>query len=130
MSFEDGDAVDRYVDAALGLDGAGIDVDELSWLLERTYEWCSFRLRLLAAVQKAVDRADDDSSAGQLKGALTNLIIMQTRIREREGGLAELLRQAEGESAVGPVGMDAAELREFAESVLGASRHVQGAADA
>jgi hypothetical protein len=50
MSFEDGDAVDRYVDAALGLDGAGIDVDELSWLLERTYEWGSFRLRLLAAL--------------------------------------------------------------------------------
>ena len=124
MSFEDGDAVDRYVDAALGLDGAGIDVDELSWLLERTYEWCSFRLRLLAAVQKAVDRADDDSSAGQLKGALTNLIIMQTRIREREGGLAEMLRQADGESAVGLVGVDADELRAFAESVMGASHHV------
>jgi len=123
MSLENGDAVGKYVDAALGEDGAGIGVGELSWLLERTYEWGAFRLRLLTALQKAVDRADDDSSAGQLKGALTNLIIMQTRIREREGGLAEMLRQADGESAVGSVGVDADDLRAFAESVAGASDH-------
>ena len=123
MSLEDGDAGDRYVDAALGSDGAGIGVDELSWLLERTFEWGSFRLRLLAALQKAVDRADDDSAAGQLKGALTNLIIMQTRIREREGGLGEMLRQAEAESAVGPVMVEADDLCSFAESVAGASGH-------
>ena len=123
MSLDDGDAGDRYVDAALGSDGAGIGVGELSWLLERTYEWGSFRLRLLAALQKAVDRADDDSAVGQLKGALTNLIIMQTRIREREGGLAEMLRQAEAESAVGPVMVEADELCSFAESVAGASGH-------
>ena len=125
MSLEKGDVVDGYVDAALGPDGAGIGVDELTWLLERTYEWGAFRLRLLTALQKAVDRADEDSAAGRLKGALTNLIIMQTRIREREGGLGELLRQAEGESAVGPVTVEADELREFAESVLGASSHVR-----
>ena len=124
MSLEKGDVVDGYVDAALGPDGAGIGVDELTWLLERTYEWGAFRLRLLTALQKAVDRADEDSAAGRLKGALTNLIIMQTRIREREGGLGELLRQAEGESAVGLVTVEADELREFAESVLGASSHV------
>ncbi len=124
MSMEDGDVVDRYVEAALGPDGVGVGVDEMTWLLERTYEWGAFRLRLLTALQQAVDRADEDSSAGQLKGALTNLIIMQTRIREREGGLADLLRQAEGESAVGPVGVGADELRAFAESLLGASRHV------
>jgi hypothetical protein len=130
MSLEDGAGVDRYVEAALGADGAGIGVDELLCLLESTFEWGSFRLRLLTALQSAVDRADEDSSAGQLKGALTNLIIMQSRIREREDGLAEMLRQAEGESAVGPVMVAADELRGFAESVLGASRHVQGAADA
>ncbi len=123
MSLEDGDVVDRYVDTALGSYGAGIGVDELSWLLERTYEWGSFRLRLLAALQKAVDRADDDSAAGQLKGVLTNLIIMQTRIREREDGLAEMLRQAEAESAVGPVMVEADDLCSFAESVAGASGH-------
>jgi len=126
MSMEDGDVVDRYVEAALGPDGAGVGVDELSWLLERTYEWGAFRLRLLTALQQAVDRADDDSSAGQLKGALTNLIIMQSRIREREGGLADLLRQAEGESAVGLITVGADELRAFAESVVGASRRLRG----
>ena len=124
MSMEDGDDVDRYVEAALGQDGAGIGVDELNWLLERTYEWGAFRLRLLTALQQAVDRADEDSAAGQLKGALTNLIIMQTRIREREGGLVGLLRQADGESGVGAVRVDADELRAFAKSVMGASGHV------
>jgi hypothetical protein len=130
MGSEDDDVVDRYVDAALGPDGAGIGVDELAWLLESTYEWGAFRLRLLTALQQAVDRADEDSAAGRLKDALTNLIIMQTRIREREGGLAELLREAEEESAVGSVQVDADELRAFGESLLGASRHVQGATEA
>ena len=127
MSSEGGGVVDRYVDAALGPDGAGIGVGELTWLLERTHEWGAFRLRLLTALQQAVDRADEDSAAGRLKGALTNLIIMQSRIWEREDGLAELLRQAEGESAVGPVTVEVDELRAFAESVLGASRHVRDA---
>lgn len=127
MSPEKGDVVDRYVDAALGRDGVGIGVDELTWLLESTHEWGAFRLRLLTVLQQAVDRADEDSAAGHLKGALTNLIIMQTRIREREDGLIELLRQAEGESAVGPVMVEADELRSFAQSLLGASGHVRDA---
>jgi hypothetical protein len=127
MSSEDGDVVDGYVEAALGPDGVGMDVDELMWLLERTHEWGAFRLRLLTALQQAVDRADEDSAAGQLKGALTNLIIMQSRIRGREDGLAELLRQAEGESAVGQITVGADELRAFAESVVGASRRLRGA---
>lgn len=105
-------------------DDGGMGVDELAWLLERTYEWGAFRLRLLTALQQAVDRADEDSAAGQLKATLSNLIIMQTRIREREGGLVELLRQAEGESAVAPVMVAADELRAFAESVVGASGHL------
>ena len=125
MSSEDGGALDGYVDGALGPDGGGMSVDELTWLIERTNEWCAFRLRLLTALQKAVERADEGSVAGQLKETLTNLIIMQTRIREREDGLAELLRQAEGESAVGPVMVGAGELRAFAESVLGAFRHLR-----
>lgn len=127
MSLKNGDVVDRYVDAALGPDGGGIGVDELKWLLASTYAWGAFRLKVLTALQQAVDRADEDSAAGRLKGMITNLIIMQTRIREREGGLSDLLGQADQETAVGPVKVKADELRVFAEGVLGAARHVRGA---
>jgi len=126
MSSEEGGVVDGYVDAALGPDGGGIGLDELTWLLERTHEWGAFRLRLLTALQQAVDRADENSDAGRLKATLSNLIIMQTRLREREDGLGELLRQAEGESAVGLITVGADELRAFAESVVGASRRLRG----
>ena len=125
MILEDGDAADRYIGSALRQEDEGIGVAELTWLLECTHEWGSLRLRLLTALQQALNRGEEDSAAGQLKVALTNLIIMQTRIQERENKLVELLCRAEAESAVGPVVFEVEDLISNAERVLRESRQLR-----
>lgn len=72
-----------------------ISSNELAWLIESTARLNSARLELLKALQASLPRSDDegdDSPTGTLKGALTNVIIMQTRIGDREHELAALVR--------------------------------------
>ena len=107
---------------------------ELTWLLGRTAVWDGLRLKLLTALQRALTRAGGDESldpasegdtAGDLKGLLTNLIIMQTRLNQRDGDLNDLLSKASDEGLVESVEVDPDDVRQFAESLVVAYKHVR-----
>ena len=94
---------DRYVEA-VGPGEAGrysVSLGELGWLLRNSLSLNTSRLMLLTALQRGLPGAREEKKrspeagpAGELKGVLTNLIIMQTRLNEREADLARLLEQA------------------------------------
>ncbi len=73
-----------------------ISTNEFAWLVESTARLNGARLEMLKALQESLPRSDDgdDTSTGGLKDALTNVIIMQSRIGDREQEVAALLREA------------------------------------
>ena len=131
--------VDSYVQAAIGQVGSRdtLDVEELQWLLSSSFELNTLRLGFLTALQRALAVRDDEAEPAsgrdtvrQLKGLLTNVTIMQTRLNEHEASLVELLRQAAGAGLVQPVEVQAEDLRSWVEAVLDACEHISGRAPA
>ena len=74
-------------------------VDDLVKLLRYTYQQNIDRLGLLTSLQKAVLKSVEDGTDGtddksnELKALLTQVIIMQTKLNEREMGLSELVER-------------------------------------
>ena len=64
-------------------------------------------LELLKALQRALPQPDDEDDAiGELKGLLTNAIIMRTRLGDREADLPDLLRRVVDEGRLDAVPVD------------------------
>ena len=95
-------------------DAAGgyvMEAGELLRLLESGLRRGADELELLRALQRALPQAgDEDDAVGELKGLLTNAIIMRSRLGEREADLPNLLRHivAEGRIDTVPVDQDIA----------------------
>lgn len=76
-------------------------VDDLVKSLRYTYQQNIDRLGWLTTLQKAVSvfkciedgNEGTDDKSNELKALLTNVIIMQTKLNEREMGLAELVER-------------------------------------
>lgn len=108
--------------------------DELAELLRTTYEQNAARLGLLTALQRAVPRSEggDEPAEGgggvvaELKAVLTNVIIMQTRLNEREAGLAGLVERAAEEGALTDVAVEPSVVERWVASVAEAHRHAEG----
>jgi nitrogen-specific signal transduction histidine kinase len=60
----------------------------------------------------------------EFKGLLTNLIIMETRVSDRNEGLLDLLKQLADARAPDRVPVDSAALTEVVQSIIEASHHV------
>ena len=126
--------VGRYVEAASALKDARytLMLEETEWLLQNSLRWNSLRLGLLTRLQRALappkgERQEPSSNGdllSDLKGMLTNVIIMQTRLNEREQGLASLLQAAAKEGLVEPIEVDVEDLRRWAESLVQAYQHL------
>ncbi len=100
--------------------------DELAWLVRHVAEWNAVRLRLLTALQHALPASQaQDKAAQELKEALTNVIIMQTRLREREEALVRHLEAAAQSGAIRSVAVDAADARAAGEQLLAGQVHLQ-----
>ncbi len=106
---------------------------ELEWVLISTLRWNSLRLKLLAALQGALalptseerDASSKDALVGELKAALTNVIIMQTRLNERDKELVALLEQAQRRGLLEPVEVETEDAHNWAESVAQAHHHIE-----
>ena len=88
------DLVSRYIEATGGVSGGrhAMNKTEVVWLVDHSTRLGELRLELLRALQAALPRSDEtEGPAAELKELLTNLIIMQSRLSEREGGLLGLL---------------------------------------
>ena len=124
-----------YVEAS-GVHHAGrysLRPGELEWALNSSLQWSSLRLKLLTALQATLalprgedqDASSEDTLVGALKGALTNVIIMQTRLNERDKELVALLEEAERRGLLKPVEVETEDAHNWAESIAQAYRHIQ-----
>ena len=116
--------ISAYLQAAGAQDGERyiISAEELAWLLGHTAQLSAASLRMLTALQHALPQT---GPAQELKETLTNVIIMQTRLKEREESLANAVRDAAKSGAVHGVPIDVENIRELAKGILQASQHVQ-----
>ena len=89
-----------------------VPIDDLARALELAHQRSEALLESLRALQKAVPAHEDESSS-ELKETLTNLIIMRTRLNERQSALPDLLREAAGQ------GMDSVVLSDDVPDRLG-----------
>ena len=98
---------------------------ELGWLIDHATRLGTLRLGLLRALQSALPMSDE-GGVTELKELVTNLIIMQTRLADRDQGLSELLHRLVESGAVESVPVDAGSLRDGVRALAGAWEHVQG----
>lgn len=70
-----------------------VSLEDVTRTLDHAYNRSGALLELMRALQKAFP-AGDDGDAAEFKESLTNVIIMRTRLNERQAGLTELLDKA------------------------------------
>ena len=70
-----------------------VSIESITRALEHANQRSEALLEVLRALQRAVPAHEEDESS-ELKETLTNLIIMRTRLNERQSALPELLREA------------------------------------
>ena len=125
------DGADGYVDAAGRRDDGGyaLCAKELLWLLTSGQQRDGDLLELLKALQRALPQpADEDETIGELKALLTNAIIMRTRLREREDGLADLLGRVIEEGRLDAVPVDEDIARRIAALMVEGGERIRHAA--
>ena len=72
-----------------------VSIEDVTRALEHANQRSEALLEVLRALQRAVP-AREEGASSELKETLTNLIIMRTRLNERQSVLPELLREASG----------------------------------
>ena len=79
-----------------------VSIKDVIRTLDHAYSRSEALLDLMRALQRAFATGDDEDVA-ELKESLTNVIIMRTRLNERQAGLTELLDKASKTQAIGSV---------------------------
>ncbi len=73
-----------------------VSIERITRALEHANQRSEALLGVLRALQRAVPTHGGESSS-EMKETLTNLIIMRTRLNERQAALPELLREIAGQ---------------------------------
>ena len=73
-----------------------VSIERITRALEHANQRSEALLEVLRALQRAVPAHEEDTSS-EMKETLTNLIIMRTRLNERQSALPELLREIAGQ---------------------------------
>ena len=102
-----------------------LGLDHLAWLIDHCTELGALRLELLRGLQAALPKSDDDDSVNELKELLTNLIIMQTRLADREASLHDALRRLVDDGRLDAVFLDEELLREAIQQIIDAPTRVR-----
>ena len=128
MSSQNADSVvDRYLRMA----GQAVEqrcqltIVEINWLINLSTRLMGLRLELLRALQSALPRSDEQGSITELKEYLTNLIIMQTRLADRDGRINELINQLAEDQILDGASVDEVALREAIVDILQACAHIE-----
>ena len=126
--------ISRFIDSVGMRQGEryGIRLEELELILGSAHSLNTTRQELLTALQRSLPTPRDEETelserrtlVGDLKDALTNVIIMQTRLNEREQILLELLKQAAEQHAVDEVRVGPEVVGRWAKAVLEARRRL------
>ena len=126
--------VSRYIDS-VGMrqgDRYEMRLEELEVILASAHRFNTTRQELLTALQRCLPTPRDDEPqlsaqrtlVSELKDALTNVIIMQTRLNGREQSLLELLKQAAEQQAIDEVRVAPEVVGRWAKAVLEARRRL------
>ena len=126
--------VSRYIDS-VGMrqgDRYEMRLEELEVILASAHRFNTTRQELLTALQRCLPTPRDDEPqlsaqrtlVSELKDALTNVIIMQTRLNGREQSLLELLKQAAEQRAIDEVRVAPEVVGRWAKAVLEARRRL------
>ncbi|MCH8064150.1 MAG: hypothetical protein IH861_16805 [Chloroflexi bacterium] len=102
-----------------------LGLDHLAWLIEHCTRLGALRLELLRGLQAALPKSDDGDSVTELKELLTNLIIMQTRLADREASLHDALRRLVDDGRLDAVFLDEELLREAIQQIIDAPTRVR-----
>ncbi len=127
MSQQEFDSLaDEYLRAAGESYGKGyrLSAGELAWLVEHATRMSEARLHLLRALQAELPREGGEAAVAETKELLTNLIIMQSRLQERDARLGELLRQLVASGSVSQISVDDERLRGALSAIIEAYRHL------
>ena len=102
-----------------------LGLDHLAWLIDHCTGLGALRLELLRGLQAALPKSDDGDSVTELKELLTNLIIMQTRLADREASLHDALRRLVDDGRLDAVFLDEELLREAIQQIIDAPTRVR-----
>ena len=120
-------ATDRYLRAVSRPDDDRyqLSADQLLWLIQHSTRLGGQRLELLRALQSALPKSGEPGPLADLKELLTDLIIMQSRLAEREERLGQLLHQLIDARLLDRVPVDEDLLRKLIQEILQSSEHVR-----
>ena len=102
-----------------------LGLDHLTWLIDHCTRLGALRLELIRGLQTALPKSDDGDSLTELKELLTNLVIMQTRLADREASLQDALSRLVDDSRLDAVFLDEELLRETIQQIVDASARVR-----
>ena len=102
-----------------------LGLDHLAWLIDHCTELGALRLELLRGLQAALPKSDGDDSVNELKELLTNLIIMQTRLADRDASLHDALRRLVDDGRLDAVFLDEELLRKAIQQIIDAPTRVR-----
>jgi len=130
VSHEAEALANRYLDAQGRVEGERyqLTIEELAWLVEHSVHLSELRLGLLRALQAALPLSEERGGITELKELLTNLIIMQTRLTDREEKLHDLLHQLIEARMLDHVLVDGASLKRGIQHIGEAAGHVRSVA--
>ena len=100
-------------------------IDYLVWLIDHCTRLDVLRLELLKGLQAALSKSDDQDAVTELKELLTNLIIMQTRLSDREDSLHDALRKLMENSRLTSVSLDEELLTETIQKIVDAPAQIR-----
>lgn len=100
-------------------------LDHLAWLIDHCTRLDVLRLELLKGLQAALSESDDRDAVIDLKELLTNLIIMQTRLSDREDSLHDALSKLVEDNRLISVLSDEELLRKMIQEIVDAPTRVR-----
>ena len=131
LPTEDDTLISRYIEEVKASQGGqyAIKLEQLELILAVGRRITLAQLELLTALQRDVPMSKDhtqlsprQSHLRDLKDALTNVIIMQTRLNEREKDFLELLKESSKQQVIDAVRVDPTAVEGWAKAILEARR--------
>ena len=105
-----------------------LDIAQFAWLVDHCTHLGEVRLGLLRALQSSLPGSEEPGIAAEFKELLTNLIIMETRVSDRNESLSELLKQLANVEGLDRVPVDQSVVTHAIRAIIDANVHVQEAA--
>ena len=130
MSSQDAESIaNRYV-STIGRavdEGYRLDINHLVGLLGQCTRLGELRLDLLRALQSSLSSSGETGTVVELKELLTNLIIMETRVSDRNERLSELLKDITEAGGLDRVPVDQVALTDAIQVIIEVNGHVRAA---